>query len=369
MPSLARLVITTVRNITEADIEPAAGFSLFWGDNGSGKTSVLEAIHLLGLGRSFRSHLQKPLITEGTSLATVFGSTSDGLALGIQRPVRGQQSIQIAGRKAESLAELSQSLPLQLINTDTFRILEGSPQERRRFMDWGVFHVEHQFLPAWRRAKLALQSRNMLLKQNASSDEIEPWTLELVKNADRIDFFREAYVQQLCATLAPYLEKLEKEQLSKLTVQYDRGWPADSGLYTQITQELSRDRKQGFTGTGPHRADLNFRLGRSNAVDVLSRGQLKLLVCALKVAQGKLLREVQGQQCIYLLDDLPAELDAGNRLRVCQLLADLGSQVFITCIEEQVLSQNVKEVCAHAGLEHKLFHVKHGRIAATPNHA
>lgn len=364
MTCLVRLAITNVRNIAGAELQPGPGFNLYFGNNGSGKTSILEAVHLLGLGRSFRGHLQKPLIREGENEATVFGETIEGLALGIQRPARGQQTIHIAGRKAESLAELSQLLPVQLINTDTFRILEGSPQERRRFVDWGVFHVEHNFLQAWRKSRLALQNRNSLLKQNAATAEIEPWTLELIRNADQIDRLRADYLISLSATLAPYLEAIGEPQLLDLRLNYERGWSQDTALGEQLLQEIARDRKQGFTGSGPHRADVHFRLGNNNAVDVLSRGQLKLLVSTLKIAQGKLLLERRGQRCLYLIDDLPAELDVVNRSRVCDLLKDLGAQVFLTCIEKEMLAGELDRLSKDGGLDCKLFHVKHGSISA-----
>ena len=135
MPALARLELSNVRNIQSAALDLAAGFNLFFGDNGSGKTSVLEAVHLLALGRSFRSHLQKSLVSEGQQESTVFGQTTEGLALGIVRPLRGPQSLRIGGRKAEGLAELSHCLPLQLINADTFQILEGMPRGHGELCD------------------------------------------------------------------------------------------------------------------------------------------------------------------------------------------------------------------------------------------
>src|SRR5688500_17831741 len=150
MPTLTRLAISGLRNITEASLEPSPGFNLICGNNGSGKTSLLEAIYLLGMGRSFRSHLQKPLVAHEQTHATVFGQTLEGVTIGVQRPVRGPQTIKIGGRPAEGLAHLTRNLPIQLINTDTFQLLEGSPRERRQFLDWGVFHVEHVFLQYWR---------------------------------------------------------------------------------------------------------------------------------------------------------------------------------------------------------------------------
>lgn len=365
MPALARLELSNLRNIQSAELDLAGGFNLFFGDNGSGKTSVLEAVHLLALGRTFRSHVQKSLVTDGQTETTVFGQSTEGLSLGIQRPLRGAQTLRIGGRRAEGLAELSQCLPVQLINADTFQILEGSPAERRRFLDWGVFHVEHRFLDSWRRNRLALQNRNSLLRQGAKLAEIEPWTQELVKSAELMDRQRQAYVLKLRGLLEPQLVALEAwDPGVPLEIGYFRGWRDELGLYEQIQDELARDTKHGFTSSGSHRADLQFRLGPFGAAEVLSRGQLKLLICALKIAQAQLLEQETGKRCIFLIDDLPAELDAHNRTRICRLLAQRSIQVLLTSIERETLSREPALSGLGSASENKLFHVKHGKIGS-----
>jgi DNA replication and repair protein RecF len=362
MPALARLELRNLRNIQSAELEPGPGFNLFFGDNGSGKTTVLEGLYLLAMGRSFRSHIQKSLVTEGESEATVFGQTAEGLSLGVARPLRGAQSLRIGGRKAEGLAELSQSLPLQLINAETFQILEGSPSERRRFLDWGVFHVEHRFIDSWRRTRVALQNRNSLLRQEARPAEIEPWTIELVKSAELMDEQRRVYIDKLKELITAQLaEAAGWDTKQPLEIEYFRGWGQDTELYSQLEDDLPRDRKYGHTSSGPHRADLRFRFGKVDAAELLSRGQLKLLICLLKIAQAQLLEQQRGMRCIFAIDDLPAELDAHNRARICRQLSDLRAQVFLTSIERPLLEP---ELAAAVGLgnQYRLFHVKHGKI-------
>ncbi|MES2624018.1 MAG: DNA replication/repair protein RecF [Pseudomonadota bacterium] len=361
MPILRKVVITNLRNISVAELNPAPGFNLFCGVNGSGKTSVLEAIHLLALGRSFRSHLQKPVIKDGETTATIFGETSDALGVGIQRSVRGGQLIHINGKKSESLAALSRVLPLQLINSETFQILEGAPKERRHFLDWGVFHVEQPFFAYWRQAKVAIVNRNNLLKVEAPTSEIEPWSIELAKNASQIDLFRAAYASMLELELREIIENLLGQEFGdKFSFKYMRGWSPESDLLQQLHKDFSKDRRYGFTTLGPHKADLYFQFGNFHAPEVLSRGQLKLLICALKIAQSKLFYKATGRHCIFLIDDLPAELDALNREKVCSLLASLEDQIFISSIEEQSL--RLLTVGSRGDRQHKVFHVKHGII-------
>jgi DNA replication and repair protein RecF len=363
MPTLKKLAITNLRNISTAELGPSSGFNLFYGINGSGKTSVLEAIHLLGLGRSFRSHLQKPVIKDGENTAIVYGETSDAQTLGIQRFLRGSQVTHLNGKRPDSLASLTRSLPLQLINSATFQILDGGPKERREFLDWGVFHVEQPFFQYWRSAKTALLNRNNLLKAGARAVEIEPWSVELAKNALRIDELRSTYATELGTELQTLLATLLGPDFgNKFQFSYRRGWDSAVDLLDQLQRDLTKDRKYGFTTSGPHKADLCFRFENVNAADVLSRGQLKLFVCALKIAQSRLLYGATGQHCVFLIDDLPAELDAGNRQKVCALLAELRDQVFISAIEEESLLPCLSPAVQDRTLDVKVFHVKHGTI-------
>ncbi len=364
MPVLTRLAISGLRNIAEANLEPEAGFNLFFGNNGSGKTSLLEALYLLGMGRSFRSHLQKPLISHEMPAATVFGETLDGITIGIQRPQRGLQSIKIAGKPAEGIAELSRTLPVQLINSDTFQLMEGSPSDRRHFLDWGVFHVEHQYLEYWRRAKKALEQRNLLLRAEASANEIEPWSHELALNAGHMDEYRRSYIDQLAVQFAETVSTLELPASLAVSFNYSRGWDSHTDLFVQLQESLSKDRKYGHTTAGPHKADLQFKVGGLDAAEVLSRGQLKLLICALKVVQSQHLINQRGIRCLFLLDDLPAELDVSNREMVCKLLGSLKTQVFMTSIELEALAPVAIRQAEANSMKTKMFHVKHGIICS-----
>lgn len=362
MPTLGRLALSGLRNIVDASLLPSPGFNLIFGNNGSGKTSLLEAIYLLGMGRSFRSHLQKPLIGHEQSQAVVFGELDSGLTIGIQRPLRGTQTIKLGGKPADGLAQLTRALPLQLINTDTFQLLEGSPNERRQFLDWGVFHVEQSFLDYWRRARQALDQRNTLLRAEASAAEIDPWTHELAVNAVHMDECRRRYLQQLRTLIDQQLDAVGTPGGQQLQIEYTRGWDETADLAALLRANLERDRRYGFTTAGPHKADLRFLVNGQSAAEVLSRGQLKLLICALKVAQATLLTQQQNVRCVFLVDDLPAELDAENRSKVCQLLASLNTQVFMTSIEQEQLAPFALAQAESKGIPLALFHVKHGKI-------
>ncbi|WP_217475679.1 DNA replication/repair protein RecF [Stutzerimonas stutzeri] len=359
--SLSRISVTGIRNLQPVTLNPSPRINILHGDNGSGKTSFLEAIHLLGMARSFRSTRLNPVIGHEQSSCTVFGQVQldeqQSSALGISRDRSGEVRIRINGQSVRSAAELADALPLQLINPDSFRLLEGPPKLRRQFLDWGVFHVEPRFLPAWQRLQQALRQRNSWLRRGTLDAASQAaWSRELSSASDEIDGYRRAYIQALKPvferTLAALLS-LEGFQLS-----YYRGWDKERPLAEVLAASIERDRLMGHTQAGPQRADLRLRIANHNAAETLSRGQQKLVVCALRIAQGHLVSETKRGQCIYLVDDLPSELDDQHRLALCRLLEQLNCQVFITCVDSEVLREGWRDDTPVS-----MFHVEHGAIA------
>lgn len=362
MPSIQQLQITHFRNISETKLDFAPTLNLIAGENGSGKSSLLEAIHFAGLGRSFRNIRQTPVIQHDQQSCTVYCELDSGVSLGIGRDQGQPSTIKVNNENAASSAELARQLPLQLLNAEAFQLLEGGPKARRQFIDWGVFHVEHQFHETWRDFKRCLQNRNTLLRKQASFAEMAPWNQELSRLAEKIDSSRRKYIESYIACLEKTVERLIT--LPGLEFRYYRGWKEEYSMIEALENARDRDLSIGHTTAGPQRADLKIRIDSQAADAILSRGQQKLLVSAMKLAQGAYLAEFSGTSCIYLIDDLPAELDRKNRQKVCAFLSNLGGQVFITGTEENEL----RDTLINSGFdeaESKLFHVKHGRIMAS----
>ncbi|MDY7219843.1 DNA replication/repair protein RecF [Denitrificimonas sp. JX-1] len=358
--AISQLQITGIRNLQPVTLHASARINILHGDNGSGKTSVLEAIHLLAMARSFRSTRLQPMIQHERASCTVFAQIehTDGsqTSLGISRDRQSELRIRINGQNARSAAQLAQLLPLQLINPDSFRLLEGAPKMRRQFLDWGVFHVEHQFISAWQRLQTSLKQRNSYLRHGImDSSIIAAWDHELCLASNEIDQLRRAYITQLKPVFEKTLAKLLN--LPSLTLSYFRGWDKNSDLQEVLDRNLERDKALGYTQAGPQRADLRVRIEKNNAVDILSRGQQKLVICALRIAQGYLLSQARRNECIYLVDDLPSELDEQHRSALCQLLDELECQVFITCVDKQLMSSGWR-----TDTPVSLFHVEQGQI-------
>lgn len=362
--SLRRLDIAQFRNLARVSIRPDAGINLLTGDNGAGKTSVLEAISVLSSGRSFRSSRTPAIIQFEQPSYTLFAEifnpdlrTQPIVPIGISRDRAGEQQIRIAAQQARSAAQLAELLPVQIINADSFQLLEGSPKVRRQFIDWGVFHVEHRFFPVWQAAQKALKQRNKLLKYGKMQaiQQLDIWDQSLAQYAEQLDLQRADYVEQLIPEFNRTLSELNLSE--RIELSYYRGWDSEIDCFSMLQENRQKDMEQGFTQSGPHRADLRIRVNRLMAVDVLSRGQQKLVVCALLLAQGRLLQKLTGKQCVYLVDDLPAELDGEHRKYLCRVLEQMQCQVFITSVESDSLIN-----CWSEQTPLTVFHVKHGEV-------
>lgn len=332
---LVRLDISHVRNLSSVRFEPSPQVNVIVGKNGSGKTSVLEAIHLLSFGRSFRSHKHKTYIQHENEACVVFAqlyqTQGSPIRVGLQRYRDGQIDVRIQGQRAQSVIELAERLPVQLINPDAFRLLEGSPSIRRQFIDWGAFHFDKDFIQAWRGWQKALKQRNTLLRRGKISlSLLAAFDQELIRLGEQVNQSRKSYVEKL----TPHFETVLSQLTTELSVnlQFFQGWDAQKNLAMAVEAGRERDIELGYTHTGPQRADLRVKTATGDALDTLSRGQQKLVVSALKIAQGQLLIDM-GRPLVFLVDDLPAELDANHRQKLCQLLESLNSQIFITSVE------------------------------------
>ena len=359
---LSKLQINDVRNLQQIKLQGLGRVNLFFGANGAGKTSILEAIHLLGMARSFRGKSVKPLIAHDKPQCTVYGAISSGsagsLSLGVQRSVTGDVQIKIAGKPVRSAAQLVEYLPLQTINADSFDLLTGAPRARRQYLDWGVFHVEHRFFNQWQKFQRCIKQRNSLLRRGKiPRSELDVWTRDLASSGDAINQYRREYFSNLVPQFSSIMDALAPE-LESLELRYRQGWDKSLEYAGALDASMAADKEQGYTHVGPQRADIRVIIGGRPAAEVLSRGQQKLVVCALKLAQGQLMTALGRGVCTYLVDDLTAELDKAHSELVCKWLSSMGVQVFLTSIEQS-------DVCSVWPKEDNLqvFHVEHGSVS------
>ena len=332
---LSRLDVLQVRNLKNVQISCHPGANIIYGANGSGKTSLLEAIHLLGRGRSFRHRDLRVVVNEDSDELVVAARVErEGYSqqLGIKRTAQGRFEARLDGESLQSAVQLVKQLPLQLIDAHSFTLLEGGPLQRRQFLDWGVFHVEHGYTNLWRRFQKALKQRNQLLRHGRmGEDTLAAWTAELLPLAEQVTDYRQRYLLELSGIVKQVASSFDG--LGEVELEYYQGWAEGQALAQVFELDRKRDMALGSTNHGAHKADIRIKVDGAVAAEVLSRGQTKLLVYALKLAQAAHYRERMGQSCLFLLDDLPAELDYEHRAQVIACLNRLDCQYFMTGVD------------------------------------
>ncbi len=351
---LDRLHIRGVRNLTECSLEFNPRLNVIVGPNGSGKSSILEAIYLLGRGKSFRSSHSRRIVKHGQSELTVFASISDKASgkcgIGVQI-LDGRLVSKVNGQFLNQSSKLASLVPLLLINPDADKLIQGSPRLRRRFLDWGLFHVEQVFFGVWQRYNRALQQRNAALREAKAS--IDPWNIQLIDVGMELHSLRQRYARDMSLVAQSVFTELAG--VGGIQFTYQCGWPKDMTLSNAMAEQLESDRRAGFTQRGPHRADLVMTVDGKRANDILSGGQQKLAACALIIGQAKIFSKKRGDSCLLLIDDLPAELDATRRNTLMRLLAGTGCQLFVTTTDARSL-----ELSSWGDVA--LFHVEHGAV-------
>lgn len=355
---LAELRIENLRNVASAQIELGPRVNLFLGGNGAGKTSLLEAAYLLSHGRSFRSGRHETLTRIGQESMSIFGRVqhADGSErrVGMVRSRSGWEA-RIDGRTAEGMIEVLREAAVVCFEPGSHDLIAGPGEGRRRFLDWGVFHVEPEFGVVSRRFRRALKQRNALLRSGTTARDLAPWDAELVACADRIDDWRRHYVGLWEIGLARVLGDLLPE-LGAVDVSYRSGWLADARLQDVLAERVDRDRARGHTGAGPHRADWSIAFERAPQREHLSRGQEKLCALACALSQAALFAQLRGEWPVVCLDDLASELDREHQAAVLSWLDAVEAQVLITGTERPTMLANPDATA-------RTFHVEQGQVA------
>jgi len=372
--SLEILRIYNARNLKEYSLSPHPFFNIIYGPNGAGKTTILESIYLLLRSRTFRSSKYKSFIQHDYNTCTVFSRFSDNskecdlneFTLGISRSRDSSQPVlHLNSQKINSLSIITNLVVLGLITPESFTLLDAGPAIRRKFIDWGVFHVEPEFLSTWRSYKKNLSNRNSILKQVASNyknfnlvpkyelDKIYCWSPQLVSLNEKLNLFRSQQIEYIRPIFFEYLNKFSPELYTNISLNYYRGWSKDLSFDQYLEQKLPEDLSAGTTRFGTHRSELRINYINNSAKDVLSRGQKKILVICLILAQYSFLinQENNPAHNILLMDDIDSELDDNNLGILFKLLQSLHSQVLVTTTDKQKFNFIRKE-------DLKMFHVE-----------
>ncbi|MDH5425359.1 MAG: DNA replication/repair protein RecF [Gammaproteobacteria bacterium] len=355
--SLAYLESQGFRNIKQLGIEPCPTVNLIYGDNASGKTSLLETIYYLAHGRSFLTNKIKDIMNVDAQRMHIFSklqSTQDRLIPAGILHDREKLLIKLDGEKISRLSDLAIQLPVIALHPESHQLVSGGPNERRQFIDWGLFHVEQSFYSIWQRYQKALKQRNAALRSKQPAKSFHIWDKQIIDTANIIDQLRANYIQSLQSLVNQFQTLLFDDK--EIKISYQRGWNKDNDLAFVLQQGFNTDMERGFTHAGPHRADLRFKINGLNAETAVSRGQQKTLVVLLRLMQGLLFNQATNKNSVILFDDLPAELDIQHRQKILKMMSELPAQIFITSIEKNAVDLSLWP-------EQKMFHVEHGTVS------
>lgn len=356
---IKRLVISDFRNLEYVELLPSEGFNFICGPNGSGKTSIIEAIHYLSMARSFRTTSYQYLIRQGLPRFNIFALVNEDnsnvdCSLGISR-ARGESAlIKINSDPIARMVDLIDHICVQIIHPQGVELITKEAEGRRGFIDWGVYYSDPEFKDLWIKYRKVLKQRNSLLKQDAwrykhnyrstyeldahtytsSFDELAIWNESLAMLSEKITEKRLNYLNNLQVILQDFIGQFLPNFKLKFELYF--GWDKGLDLKSLLAQNLEKDRALGYTLYGCHRADLRIKNNTISAGATLSRGQLKMLVYALRLAQGMLLKEQSNRACIYLIDDLNSELDDNSQKILLNTLLKCNHQVFISNIQQEL---------------------------------
>lgn len=345
---IKNIKIENLRNISNAELNLSPNNNIVSGDNGAGKTTLLEAIYLLARAKSFRKGQIGSQITKGQKRLHIFART-EAHKIGIEKQGR-ETRIRIDGKGVKRLSEVAKILPITLINPNTHRILEEGPEQRRRLLNWGVFHVEHSFKVEMGEFKRILAQRNNAIR--ATSKDISVWDHAFIEQADKVSQRQIAYIEKWKSEIyrlsrdIPYLRDLE--------ITFLQGWSAEQGISDALRDNRQKDREQGYTTAGPHRAEVQFKIEGTQTKQTLSRGQQKILISLILIAQARLLEESTGERPLFLVDDIQSELDGNSLETICDLFDRQACQTIITSVSTKGLMSR------KWGFEPVLFHVEQG---------
>lgn len=410
---IERLQISNLRNLTQVNLHTAA-CNVMIGANGSGKTSLLEAIFLLSRGKSFRHHQPKRYIQHHQHTATVHARLSDGNTLAIQKQADATTLLRLNQSTVYNQSILTEQLPTLLIDPSSMDMLEQGSASRRQLLDWLVFHMKQGFHQQWLAYQRLLKQRNSLLKKSkhlthVQLAELRSWDKGLGNHAALIHHYRE----QVFLAWQPYFEKSIAQLLpsyaQQISLSYHAGYDVAIPLDLQLDERLAQDLQLGYTRIGSHRADIHvhwrsqsemgvkdeksksvteYQTGttelsalkeqklptlKEQAANVLSRGEKKLLITALRLSQlPLLLNDDSAEQSasqnlqtdnqaittpVVLLDDITAELDDRAIDILLSTLAKLPCQVFMTSLTADVLP-----IVNQYWSSPNMFHMKQGEL-------
>lgn len=354
---IERIKIENLRNIEYADISPKQNLNIILGNNGAGKTTLLESIYLLARARSFRQQKSGQLLKEGKDQLNLFTTLksmdSSRHHIGLQKTVK-QTEIRKNGEQLKKLSDLAKTIPLTIITPNIQRIIEEDPKHRRRLINWGMFHVEHEYADLANRYKKVLVQRNRALR--GSIEQIQVWDRQLIDLGQEIVRRMKVYTDVWNQNVEEIVKS--SDLIPPITIQLKQGWKEQYSLAEALEKNNKIDRERGFTSCGPQRSDLKVLQEGRTIKNLFSRGETKITAIILLLAQTKIIGQRRGENPVLLVDDLHSELDSEHYNRLLSLITKQNLQSFITTLNFQ------PSMDFNQSGDFGMFHVEHGVVTA-----
>ena len=352
---ISKLKIHNFRNIQNKEFLFHKKINVFHGDNGVGKTSILESIHYLSSGKSFRKGTYKNLINFNSDELTVYLETQDidrHNTFAVNKNKSNQWKGKIDERKTSKQSEITNLLPVISIDPEIYRLVDYGPIYRRNFLDWLVFHVKHDYLSLWKKTYRCIKQLNILYKNKKMSDEVEFWEGSFIKYSEEITKIRKYFFNLLQPGILSLLKTIQPE-IHNLTLSFIQGWSEEFSLKHQLMLDRQKNFKFGTLQHGPHKTDIRILIANHPASHTLSRGQKKTLSIVFHMAYIQVLVS-NGINPVLCLDDFDAELDDEILQKVAGFFKATGLQIFITSVQKNKIQQAFSEA--------QMFHVKHDNV-------
>ena len=352
------------------DITLSPDINIFYGLNASGKTALLESFFYLSRAKSFKSITANKLIQLGMDKFILIAEINQFTRLAMMKPRSKTQFIKIDSEFVVSLSDVYHLLPLQIIDTQSISLIDGSPSIRRKYIDWIVFHVKHHLIDDWKKYRKVIRNRNHALKHGFSIQEIQAWNSELILHSEKINEARKYFIDRVNEKLKNY----RQDYLSFIPcyLEFYQGWDTKFSYADILQKNLQYEIKRGHTKEGIHKADFYLKVNhdKSNflAKEILSNGQKKLIAFILYVIQLEIyLEEIKSDsqyQPVILIDDITSELDMTLLTLLFDYILSLNIQIIITILETRENLQLVNEKLIHNKYKKnvKLFHIKQSAI-------
>lgn len=360
---LNSLTLCNFKNIVEATLDFSDKVNCLIGNNGMGKSNLLDAVYTLSFTKSFTGVTDTMLIRNGVDWATLRGSytrrdAAEELVMGLQRGKR--KSLRRGGKEYQRLSMHIGSFPLVLVSPQDIDILRGAGEERRRWMDMVISQSDPRYLDAVIRYNGALEQRNRLLREGCSDHSLyEAIEATMEMPAQLISATRRRWIEELTTLFNDRYRAIAGDEAGSVALDYRCSLDAspDGSMAALLDSARRHDEAVRHTGAGPHRDDIEMSLDGMPVRRTGSQGQCKTFMLALRMAQYEFLHRSSGLRPLLLLDDVFDKLDAVRMERIMTMItADTFGQIFITDTNRQHLD----EIVDRAGDNYRLWQVESG---------